>query len=75
MTLVSRRSAFVFALLAGLLPRAVALAADKPKEIRLDWATTIQCRGAQGEATAGEGVRQGRHFHRLGTDARLQQGA
>jgi len=43
MTLVSRRSAFAFALLAGFLPCAAALAADKPKEapkeIRLDWAT------------------------------------
>jgi sulfonate transport system substrate-binding protein len=39
MTQVSRRSAFVFALFAGLLPCAAASAADKLKEIRLDWAT------------------------------------
>jgi sulfonate transport system substrate-binding protein len=36
---VSRRSFFTSTLLLGLLPGAVALAADKPKEIRLDWAT------------------------------------
>ena len=39
MTVVSRRSIFVSALLAGLLPTASLLAADKPKEIRIDWAT------------------------------------
>jgi sulfonate transport system substrate-binding protein len=36
---VSRRSLFTSALLLGLLPGAAALAADKPKEIRIDWAT------------------------------------
>jgi sulfonate transport system substrate-binding protein len=39
MSRVSRRSLFTSALLLGLLPSAAALAADKPKEIRLDWAT------------------------------------
>src|SRR5947199_8787615 len=40
MTLISRRSAFAAsALLLGLLPSATLLAADKPKEIRIDWAT------------------------------------
>src|SRR5215471_14773030 len=39
MTLVSRRSIFMSALLLGAVPAAAALAADKPKEIRLDWAT------------------------------------
>jgi sulfonate transport system substrate-binding protein len=39
MTPVSRRSIFMSALLLGALPAAAALAADKPKEIRLDWAT------------------------------------
>src|SRR5262249_29648139 len=38
MTRVLRRSLFI-SLLLGLLPGAAALAADKPKEIRLDWAT------------------------------------
>jgi sulfonate transport system substrate-binding protein len=36
--LLSRRSLFASALLVGLLPGAL-LAADKPKEIRIDWAT------------------------------------
>jgi len=39
MTLVSRRSALALTLLAACLPGATASAADKPKEIRLDWAT------------------------------------
>jgi sulfonate transport system substrate-binding protein len=39
MTRISRRSLFASALLAGLLPAASLLAADKPKEIRIDWAT------------------------------------
>jgi sulfonate transport system substrate-binding protein len=39
MVRVSRRSIFMSALLLGVLPAAGALAADKPKEIRLDWAT------------------------------------
>jgi sulfonate transport system substrate-binding protein len=39
MTVLSRRSIFVSALLAGLLPAASLLAADKPKEVRIDWAT------------------------------------
>jgi sulfonate transport system substrate-binding protein len=38
-TLLTRRSVFVFALLAGLTPAASLSAAEKPKEIRLDWAT------------------------------------
>src|SRR4051812_27367758 len=38
MSLFSRRSLLGSALLVGLLPASV-LAADKPKEIRLDWAT------------------------------------
>jgi sulfonate transport system substrate-binding protein len=37
--LVSRRSFFACALLLGLLPGAPVSAADKPKEIRIDWAT------------------------------------
>src|SRR5438034_4181518 len=40
MTLISRRSVFAAsALLLGLLPSATLLAADAPKEIRIDWAT------------------------------------
>ena len=39
MTVFSRRSIFASALLAGLLPSTALLAADKPKEIRVDWAT------------------------------------
>src|SRR5215471_20008995 len=39
MTVLSRRSIFASALLAGLLPTASLLAADKPKEIYVDWAT------------------------------------
>src|ERR1700755_1431774 len=38
MSLLSRRSLVCSALFVGLLPTA-ALGADKPKEIRLDWAT------------------------------------
>jgi sulfonate transport system substrate-binding protein len=38
MSVLSRRSVLASALLAGLLPTA-AFAADKPKEIRIDWAT------------------------------------
>ena len=38
MSLFSRRSLLGSALLVGLLPTSL-LAADKPKEIRLDWAT------------------------------------
>lgn len=38
MTFLSRRSVLASALLAGLLPTA-AFATDKPKEIRIDWAT------------------------------------
>jgi sulfonate transport system substrate-binding protein len=39
MTVLSRRSIFASALLVGLLPTASVLAADKPKEIYVDWAT------------------------------------
>ena len=39
MTLLTRRCVFASALLAGLAPAASLLAAEKPKEIRLDWAT------------------------------------
>jgi sulfonate transport system substrate-binding protein len=38
-TLLTRRCVFVSALLAGLAPAASLTAAEKPKEIRLDWAT------------------------------------
>jgi sulfonate transport system substrate-binding protein len=39
MILASRRAVFASVLLFGLLPSAAVLAADKPKEIRIDWAT------------------------------------
>ena len=39
MSLFSRRSLLGSAVLVGLLPGTALLAADKPKEIRLDWAT------------------------------------
>lgn len=39
MTELSRRSVFASALLVGLLPSTVLFAADKPREIRIDWAT------------------------------------
>src|SRR6478752_6672232 len=39
MTLFSRRSLFVSALLVGTLPTATLFAADQPTEIRIDWAT------------------------------------
>jgi sulfonate transport system substrate-binding protein len=39
MILASRRAVFASTLLLGLLPSAAVLAADKPKEIRIDWAT------------------------------------
>jgi sulfonate transport system substrate-binding protein len=39
MSLFSRRSLLGSAVLAGLLPATALFAADKPKEIRLDWAT------------------------------------
>jgi sulfonate transport system substrate-binding protein len=39
MTKISRRSLFAVALLVALFPGASLKAADKPKEIRLDWAT------------------------------------
>jgi len=38
MSILSRRSLLVSAVFAGLLP-SIAVAADKPKEIRIDWAT------------------------------------
>ena len=39
MTLLSRRALFAFGLLIGALPTAGGFAAEKPKEIRIDWAT------------------------------------
>src|SRR5687768_9734690 len=39
MTALNRRSVLASAVLAAFLPAAGALAADKPKEIRIDWAT------------------------------------
>src|SRR5260370_31738343 len=39
MTQISRPFLFAFALLVGLFPGASLYAADKPKEIRIDWAT------------------------------------
>ncbi|MFZ5689954.1 MAG: aliphatic sulfonate ABC transporter substrate-binding protein [Pseudomonadota bacterium] len=39
MTVFSRRSLLVSALFAGLLPSTVLFAQDKPREIRIDWAT------------------------------------
>src|SRR5215204_4919158 len=38
-TSLSRRSVLVSAIVLGLAPATVVLAADKPKEIRIDWAT------------------------------------
>jgi sulfonate transport system substrate-binding protein len=38
-TLLTRRCVFASALLAGVAPALSAIAAEKPKEIRLDWAT------------------------------------
>jgi sulfonate transport system substrate-binding protein len=39
MAVLSRRSLLLSATLVGLLPTSALLAADKPKEIRIDWAT------------------------------------
>jgi sulfonate transport system substrate-binding protein len=39
MRLFSRRSLFASALIVGLLPTGSLIAADKPREIRIDWAT------------------------------------
>ncbi|MEA2991183.1 MAG: sulfonate transport system substrate-binding protein [Alphaproteobacteria bacterium] len=39
MSFLSRRSLFALAILAGIVPAAAAVAADNPKEIRIDWAT------------------------------------
>ena len=39
MTVLSRHSLFAAVLAVGLLPGATAFAADKPKEVRVDWAT------------------------------------
>src|SRR5262245_43493588 len=39
MSLFSRRSLFASAFLVGMLPATALFAADKPKEIRIDWAT------------------------------------
>jgi sulfonate transport system substrate-binding protein len=39
MTLLSRRALFFSTMLVGLLPSAASFAADKPKEVRVDWAT------------------------------------
>jgi len=39
MTLFSRRSLLVSALLVGTLPTATLFSADQPTEIRIDWAT------------------------------------
>src|SRR5262249_48542604 len=39
MSLFSRRSLFLSALLVGLTPSAAQIATDNPKEIRIDWAT------------------------------------
>jgi sulfonate transport system substrate-binding protein len=39
MTLLSRRSLLVSAVLVGLVPAGLAFAQQKPKEIRIDWAT------------------------------------
>jgi sulfonate transport system substrate-binding protein len=39
MTVMSRRLLFVYAVVVGVLPSASLSAADKPKEIRVDWAT------------------------------------
>src|SRR5918999_1951127 len=39
MTFLSRRSLLASALLIGLAPSTALFAADKPKEIRIDWAT------------------------------------
>jgi sulfonate transport system substrate-binding protein len=39
MSFLSRRSLFALAIVAGIAPTAAAVAADNPKEIRIDWAT------------------------------------
>src|SRR5688572_2859309 len=39
MSFFSRRSLFASAVLVGLMPTSALFAADKPKEIRIDWAT------------------------------------
>ena len=39
MSFLTRRSILASALLAGLLPSTALFAQDKPKEIRIDWAT------------------------------------
>src|SRR6202040_3803306 len=59
---ISRRSLFACALLVGLLPGASLLAADNPKEIRIDWATynpvsiLLKDKGLLEKEFAGEGI-------------------
>ena len=75
MTSLSRRSLLARRSWSACCRRPL-LAADKPKEIRIDWATynpVSMVLKEQGPAR--EGIRQGRHRDPLGADARLQQGA
>ncbi len=79
--MVSRRGFLAAAAAAagGLAPIGIARparAADKPSQIRIDWATYNPVSMVlKQKGTAGEGIRQGRHRHALGAVARLQQGA
>ena len=75
MSLFSRRSLLCSAFFVGLLPTSL-LAADKPKEIRLDWATynpvsmVLKEQGLLEKEFAKDGIGDP-----LGADARLEQGA
>jgi hypothetical protein len=70
MTALSRLCLVAAALL--LAPGASVYAADKPKEIRFDWATYNPVSMVLKE-NSWRRVRQGRHCHRLGADARLNK--
>ena len=76
MTLFSRRSLLASAFAVGLLPSTALFAADKPKEIRIDWATynpvsiVLKDQGLLEKEFAKDGI-----TIRWVQSARLQQGA
>ena len=76
MTLFSRRTLFTSVLLAGFAPSATLFAADKPKEIVIDWATYNPVSMLlKDKGLPGEGIRQGRHRRALGADGELRERA
>jgi hypothetical protein len=73
---IYRRSFLIAAVAAALIPSSALLAADKPSELRIDWATDNPVSMLlKDKGWFEKGIRKRRHQDALGVGAWLQQGA